>query len=425
MTKPARTIASIRPVRRPRPGGVVHRRCSSTTVSPPRAKLTTIVRALTTSLTAVRGCPKIVVTTEMMTCGCASPKDPPPRLFLFDTAPEPGRGALRGSSSEDRAELSDRLATLSTMVTGAAATRRGRGLSGRLGDELAAVSPGGRCCGRVEAAVLIQQAEAVALVGDRLAVRVAEGRAGARLAARLADCTDSARAIGLSSDERMVIAPTGGPALLTGLGLHDHGGRRIRGLPFALWLGRPCDSAALLRAAVLSAGRLYRSSLNVVCPGPEMALSVAGAAARLGVHTTVTDDAAEDALAGKLVQVSPAALSRLCEQIGAARTAEALRAGEPLQPKQRRSPLGGGSGNQLRARAAAQRTALEAAADLEVCERVGIGLGEGTVQAARLRIAHPSASLSELAEHADPPTSKDSIAGRLRRLHVLAEQARA
>jgi hypothetical protein len=37
-------------------------------------------------------------------------------------------------------------------------------------------------------------------------------------------------------------------------------------------------------------------------------------------------------------------------------------------------------------------------------------------EAGRLRLAHPSASLAELAELADPPITKDTIAGRLRRL---------
>jgi cell division protein WhiA len=38
------------------------------------------------------------------------------------------------------------------------------------------------------------------------------------------------------------------------------------------------------------------------------------------------------------------------------------------------------------------------------------------VAAGRLRLAHPTLSLAELAAKADPPMSKDALAGRLRRL---------
>jgi DNA-binding transcriptional regulator WhiA len=38
------------------------------------------------------------------------------------------------------------------------------------------------------------------------------------------------------------------------------------------------------------------------------------------------------------------------------------------------------------------------------------------MKAGRLRLAHPNASLAELGALADPPMSKDAIAGLLRRL---------
>ena len=47
-------------------------------------------------------------------------------------------------------------------------------------------------------------------------------------------------------------------------------------------------------------------------------------------------------------------------------------------------------------------------------------MGEQTREAARLRITHPKLTLAELGDKTVPPTSKDAIAGRLRRLHELA-----
>ena len=42
--------------------------------------------------------------------------------------------------------------------------------------------------------------------------------------------------------------------------------------------------------------------------------------------------------------------------------------------------------------------------------------------AGRLRLEHQQASLEELGAHADPPMTKDAIAGRIRRLLALADK---
>ena len=39
----------------------------------------------------------------------------------------------------------------------------------------------------------------------------------------------------------------------------------------------------------------------------------------------------------------------------------------------------------------------------------------------RLRLAHPQATLEQLGARADPPMSKDAVAGRIRRLLALAD----
>ena len=43
-------------------------------------------------------------------------------------------------------------------------------------------------------------------------------------------------------------------------------------------------------------------------------------------------------------------------------------------------------------------------------------------QAGDLRLAHRDASLDELGHHADPPLTKDAVAGRIRRLLAMADK---
>ncbi len=56
---------------------------------------------------------------------------------------------------------------------------------------------------------------------------------------------------------------------------------------------------------------------------------------------------------------------------------------------------------------------------VEALRRSG-GLRPGVAAVARLRLDHPQASLAELGALADPPLTKDTVAGRLRRLRQAA-----
>jgi DNA-binding protein WhiA len=55
-------------------------------------------------------------------------------------------------------------------------------------------------------------------------------------------------------------------------------------------------------------------------------------------------------------------------------------------------------------------------------EVLGQDIPEHLLVAGRLRLDHPQASLDELGRLADPPMTKDTIAGRIRRLVVLADK---
>jgi len=77
--------------------------------------------------------------------------------------------------------------------------------------------------------------------------------------------------------------------------------------------------------------------------------------------------------------------------------------------------------NTKRSRTAA---GLTTAAVRDALDLLGAMTPPAWAHSGRLRLAHPHASLRELAALAEPPTTKHVIAGRLRRLLAMAERAR-
>jgi hypothetical protein len=69
------------------------------------------------------------------------------------------------------------------------------------------------------------------------------------------------------------------------------------------------------------------------------------------------------------------------------------------------------------------RAAVAAGARVErALEILGSDAPEHLTVAGRLRIEHRQASLEELGQLADPPLTKDAIAGRIRRLLAMADK---
>jgi DNA-binding protein WhiA len=73
-----------------------------------------------------------------------------------------------------------------------------------------------------------------------------------------------------------------------------------------------------------------------------------------------------------------------------------------------------------------RRSAQAAVAACARVERALEILGDETPdhlrEAGELRLAHRDASLDELGHHADPPLTKDAVAGRIRRLLAMADK---
>ncbi|MCU1411361.1 MAG: sporulation protein [Rhodoglobus sp.] len=213
----------------------------------------------------------------------------------------------------------------------------------------------------------------------------------------------------------------GGETLARQTGLLDARRRPIRGLPNRLTTGSREELAAVWRGAFLAAGTLTdpgrSAALEVTCPGNEAAMALVGAAGRLkiaakarevrGVHRVVVRDG--EAIGAMLVLM------------GAERSVEAWN-----EMRQRRE-----------VRATANRLVnfddanlrRSAQAAVAACARVerALEILDGDVPkhlqyAGELRLRFRDSSLDELGHHADPPMTKDAVAGRIRRLLAMADK---
>ena len=213
----------------------------------------------------------------------------------------------------------------------------------------------------------------------------------------------------------------GGETLARQTGLLDARRRPIRGLPNRLTTGSREDLAAVWRGAFLASGSLTdpgRSAvLEVTCPGNEAAMALVGAAGRLriaakarevrGIHRVVVRDGE--------------AIGAMLELMGATKGVAAW--------------------NELRQRREVRATAnrlvnfddanlrRSAQAAVAACARVerALEILDGDVPehlryAGELRLRFRDSSLDELGHHADPPMTKDAVAGRIRRLLAMADK---
>jgi cell division protein WhiA len=213
----------------------------------------------------------------------------------------------------------------------------------------------------------------------------------------------------------------GGETLARQTGLLDARRRPIRGLPNRLTTGSRDELAAVWRGAFLASGSLTdpgrSAALEVVTPGNEAAMALVGAAGRLriaakarevrGVHRVVVRDGE--------------AISAILRLMGAEQTVAAW---EEL--RQRREVRA--TANRLvnfddaNLRRSAQAAVAACARVERALEILGDEVPEHLREAGALRLAHRDASLDELGHHADPPLTKDAVAGRIRRLLAMADK---
>jgi DNA-binding protein WhiA len=227
---------------------------------------------------------------------------------------------------------------------------------------------------------------------------------------------------GLRKSTRYIVrVVNGGDALARQTGLLDQRGRPVRGLPPQIVAGSVADSEAAWRGAFLAHGSLTEpgrsASLEVTCPGPEAALALVGAARRLGIPAKAREVRGAD----RVVVRDGDAIAALLTRIGAHTSVlawEERRMRREVRATANRLANFDDANLRRSARAAVAASARVARA-LEI---LGPEAPDHLVQAGQLRIAHGQASLEELGQLADPPMTKDAIAGRIRRLLTMADK---
>ncbi|GAA4197639.1 DNA-binding protein WhiA [Microbacterium oryzae] len=213
----------------------------------------------------------------------------------------------------------------------------------------------------------------------------------------------------------------GGETLARQTGLLDQRRRPVRGLPNRLTTGTREDLAAIWRGAFLGAGSLSEpgrsASLEVACPTGEAGMAIVGAAGRIGISAK----AREVRGVPRVVIREAEGIRGMLQAIGAVNVAA-----EWDQMRQRREVRAGVNRlvnfDDANLRRSAQAAVAACARVERALEILGEDVPEHLREAGALRLAHRDASLDELGHHAEPPLTKDAVAGRIRRLLAMADK---
>ncbi|ACY97763.1 MULTISPECIES: DNA-binding protein WhiA [Thermomonospora] len=303
-------------------------------------------------------------------------------------------------------------------------------MTGVVKDELSRLQILKPCCRKAEVSTLLRFAGGLHLVGGRIVIE-AELDTGS-VARRLRK--DIAEVFGHTSDV-VVLAPSGlrkgnryvvrvfreGESLARQTGLIDNRGRPVRGLPRHVVAGAACDAEAAWRGAFLAHGSLTEPgrsmSLEVTCPGPEAALALVGAARRLKVHAKAREVRGVD----RVVVRDGDAISALLTRLGAH---DSVLAWEERRMRREVRATANRLANfdDANLRRSARAAVAAGARVARALEILGDDAPPHLVAAGKLRLEHKQASLEELGQLADPPLTKDAIAGRIRRLLAMADK---
>jgi len=213
----------------------------------------------------------------------------------------------------------------------------------------------------------------------------------------------------------------GGETLARQTGLLDQRRRPVRGLPNRLTPGARPDLAAVWRGAFLARGSLTEpgrsAALEIACPTGEAAMALVGAAHRIGIAAKAREVRGVPRVG---VREGEAIRATLFE-MGARRASE-----EWDQLRQRREVRAGVNRlvnfDDANLRRSAQAAVAACARVERALEILGDTAPDHLREAGELRLAHRDARLDELGHHADPPLTKEAVAGRIRRLLAMADK---
>ena len=212
-----------------------------------------------------------------------------------------------------------------------------------------------------------------------------------------------------------------GESLARQTGLLDNRGRPVRGLPPQVVSAGIGEAEAAWRGAFLAHGSLTEpgrsAALEVTCPGAEAALALVGAARRLGIAAKAREVRGVD----RVVIRDGDAIGAMLTRLGAH---DAVMVWE--ERRMRREVRG--TANRLanfddaNLRRSARAAVAAGARVQRAFEILGEDLPEHLREAGQLRLEHRESSLEELGQFADPPLTKDAVAGRIRRLLATADK---
>ncbi|HEX5995215.1 MAG TPA: DNA-binding protein WhiA [Jiangellales bacterium] len=300
-------------------------------------------------------------------------------------------------------------------------------------DELARLEVTKPCCRKAEVASMLRFGGALHIVNGRIVVEAEldTGVAARRLRRAIAEVFGHTSELGVVSpgglrktSHYVVRVARDGEALARQTGLIDGNGRPIRGLPPQVVSGAACDAEAAWRGAFLAHGSLTEpgrsSAIEVTCPGPEAALALVGAARRLHISAKARDVRGID----RVVIRDGDAIGALLTRLGAH---DSVLAWEERRMRREVKATANRLANfddaNLRRSA---RAAVAAGARVQrALEILGDDVPDHLRAAGFLRLEHKQASLEELGALADPPMTKDAIAGRIRRLLAMADRRAA
>ncbi|HEY8451354.1 MAG: DNA-binding protein WhiA [Micromonosporaceae bacterium] len=297
-------------------------------------------------------------------------------------------------------------------------------------DELSRVEVTKPCCRRAEMTSLLRFGGGLHIVSGNVVVEadLDTGAAARRLRREIAEVYGYPSEIhvlasgGIRRGSRYIVRVVkDGEALARQTGLLDVRGRPVRGLPPHVVAGPVCCAVAAWRGAFLAHGSLTEPgracALEITCPGPESALALVGAARRMGI----TAKAREVRSVERVVVKDGDAIAALLTRIGAHTSVlawEERRVRREVRATANR--LANFDDANLRRSARAAVTA--AARVTRALEILGDDAPPHLTAAGKLRLENRQASLEELGQLADPPLTKDAIAGRIRRLLALADK---
>lgn len=228
-------------------------------------------------------------------------------------------------------------------------------------------------------------------------------------------------ASGTRRNNQFLVRVLDGETLARQTGLLDARRRPVRGLPNRLTTGSQEELAAVWRGAFLAKGSLTdpgrSAALEITCPGNEAAMAIVGAASRLKVSAK----AREVRGAHRVVIRDGEAISAMLVLMGATSavvTWEELRARREVRATANRL-VNFDDANLRRSAQAAVAACARVERAMEILEEK---VPEHLRYAGELRLRFRDASLDELGHHADPPMTKDAVAGRIRRLLAMADK---